>query len=181
MSFLRKLFGTKDEGTLLTGTTEEVLNTLSDSRDAAIREAAAFTLGQRKVAGAVEPLIAALKQDSDKNVRIAAALALGKLKDLRAVEPLIEVFGMEEIRRNAAEMTRRMLAGEYVNLASDHLRQQLTGEAEPLVHRAAAIALGQLGDKRAIESLQFVAGATSRDDVKKAATDALKRLGAKPK
>ncbi|NLE56505.1 MAG: HEAT repeat domain-containing protein, partial [Lentisphaerae bacterium] len=88
---------------------------------------------------------------------------------------------MEEIRRNAAEMTRRMLAGEYVNLASDHLRQQLTGEAEPLVHRAAAIALGQLGDKRAIESLQFVAGATSRDDVKKAATDALKRLGAKPK
>jgi HEAT repeat protein len=138
------------------------------------RRAAAEALGQIGDARAVEPLIAAL-QNLDWDVRQAAAVALGQIGDPRAVEPLIAVLKDQHgnVRTAAAEALHR-LAWSPDSGAAGAAYWAAKGEwgkcveigapaVEPLiaalkdednnVRQAAAGALSQIGDARAVEPL----------------------------
>ncbi len=105
-----------------------------------VRRASAESLGRSGDLRAVEPLIQAIG-DKEPGVRKAVANALGQIGDSRAVEPLIKALGLEQSDRllEAAVRDGSALAKMQADNRSDRI--------------AAATALGQLNDPRAIESL----------------------------
>jgi len=140
---------------------------------------------------AVEPLVAALK-DRDPQGRTAAARALGRIRDARAVKPLVDALREKEVREaalqaleeigwkpqndghralqlvieleNAQHERRDEIARALAELgppAVEPLMDALqTGDKE--VRKAAAQALGVIGDPRAIESLMSLAADETR-------------------
>jgi HEAT repeat protein len=158
--------------------------------------AAAEALGEIGDPRAVEPLIAALK-DKDEYVRKAAAIALGEIGDPRAVEPLTNAlqYGGPELRKAAAEALDKLgwLPDEGANGAAYWVVKNewarcvkigepalvpLTAALKDLkedVRRAAARALGEIGESKAVESL---AAALNDEDsnVRLAIADALGKL-----
>jgi hypothetical protein len=97
---------------------------------------------------AVEPLIAALGDD-DYGVRILAAKTLGELHDARAVEPLLASLGDEQNAAGQAVAKALVTFGEPV---VEPLIGAL-GDRNGSVRYYAAMALGELGDDRAVEPL----------------------------
>ena len=150
---------------------EPLIATLNDS-DRKVRKLAAIWLGKIKDTRAVEPLIAALK-DSDKDVRRQAAIALGEIKDTRAVEPLVAALMDVSVCEAAADALDKIgwQPGQDENSAAYWVFRQEWNKCieigapavEPLiailkdsdkeVRGAAASALGQIGDVRAVEPL----------------------------
>jgi HEAT repeat protein len=160
-----------------------------------VRQAAARALGKIKDPRAVKPLIAALK-DEKWDVRQAAAEALGEI-GAPAVEPLIAALKGEnkDVRQAAAAMLGRLgwqpgrdeTAGWYWMVKGDWDKCVALGAlaVEPLiaalkdgsfsVRKAAAEALGKIGDPRAVEPL--IAALKDKDEyVRKAAAYALGKI-----
>ncbi|RKZ92609.1 MAG: hypothetical protein DRR19_03725 [Candidatus Parabeggiatoa sp. nov. 1] len=125
---------------------------------------------------AVEPFIQRLENEDDR-IRQVAAKSLGKIQNPRAVEPLIRRLGdrNDEVRQAAAlalekfgeplgrlivnvlqnnEAARQQLADKPDPRALELLIQRLSdkGENKP-VRQAAALALGQIKDTRAVAPL----------------------------
>ena len=166
--------------------------------DKYVRKAATEALGKIG-APAVESLSAALK-DTDKYVRKAAAYALGEIKDPRAVEPLIAALRDSDVREAAAEALDRLgwkpgkdeSAGWYwmakcewekcVALGASAVAPLIAAlkDTDKYVRKAAAEALGQIGEVRAIEPLITSLRSTDDPYTRSDVAQALVRLYHKP-
>lgn len=127
-------------------------------------------------AWAVEGLLHALADPEDMIVA-TAAIDLGKARERRAVEPLIRL-----LKPQRALLDTWLTA--YVAEALGHIRDPravdalvaaLANEAED-VRKAAAKALGEIGDKRAVPHLSKVAKDDNDQSVRQAATESLQEL-----
>jgi len=107
----------------------------------------------------IEGLIKALKH-KDEDVRISAAMALGEIGDTRAVDPLVQALKDED--EDVVKHADNAL--EKIDLVrSRSLRQKYHDDVKDLIkalrHRdkdvriSAAMALGEIGDTRAVEPL----------------------------
>ncbi|CAG0958152.1 hypothetical protein ANRL3_00690 [Anaerolineae bacterium] len=118
--------------------------------DTEVRQAAMKAIDARRDPAAVEALTAALK-DEDFGVRDLAAGALGRINDRRVVAVLVDAWkhgdgNMKTSVENAMlHIEIPKAVDELINLLQD-------GEAQKL-HGAAAKALGNIGDRRAVEPL----------------------------
>jgi len=158
---------------------EPLIKALRD-KDSDVREAAAKALGKIGDPRAVEPLIEALK-DEYWWVRKAAVEALGKIGDPRAVEPLIEALrdkdsdvcytAAKALEKIEPEWYKTEVAKKQVPEFINALRHEYSG-----VRKAAAEALGKIGDQRAVKPL--IEALRDKDsDVRKAAAKALGKIG----
>ncbi len=132
------------------------------------------SLGELGDKRAVEPLIKLLG-DEEESVRRAVAEALGKLGDKRAVEPLLALFWDEdaELRSAAREAVEKLGVTEtqIVDANISALKSESKG-----ARRDAVEALGELGDKRAVEPLIGLFG-DKDSEVRRAAAESLGELG----
>jgi HEAT repeat protein len=150
---------------------EPLIDRLGDD-DAAVRENAAWVLGQVGDARAVEPLAKALT-DPVAKVRWRAATSLGAIRDGAAVEPLIRALSDEDLgARTAAAQALAELGDRTAVLP---LLTVLRSTAAAQTRAAAVLALQGLGDPAAVEAL-LEALADAHDDVSRAAALALGRL-----
>ena len=144
-------------------------------------------LGKIAHPSAVGPLISAL-EETDPYMQARAALALGNIRDPRAVQPLIQVLQF-------SERERREGANAFgPSVHDDDLLDHFIGDKAMVVRMyraapdasdrtakaraAAAEALGRIGHREAVPSLQASLTNDHSDLVRKAATDALHKLGA---
>ena len=157
---------------------------LKDKQEVVRREAA-HALGTTRSQMAVQPLIESLNSDKEGAVRAAAAMALGQIRDEAAVVPLANVlseggakkkksktreneFVMREAARSLGEIRSR--AGVAV------LIETLNNDANPIeVRRAAAEALGAIGDSTAAAALK-TASESSDPYLSQTARQSLRRL-----
>lgn len=124
---------------------------------------------------AVLPLIAVLNQEEAEALsRANAALILGKLGDARAQDALIAALDDDSplIRREAAQALSAFKASEMVLPLC-----ALLLDDEPEVRSRAALTLGVQGDVRAVEPLNDTFLRDEDDRVRRAAHDAMKRIG----
>jgi HEAT repeat protein len=134
---------------------EPLMAALADQgTDIEVRGAAAAALGQLGDAQAIEPLIAALTDNSEA-VRQAVVVALGRLGDTRAIEPLVaalthEVAPIWETVREALEQLDRHWPQSAAAQAALPSLLAALADNNSEVRRAAAKALGQVGDARAV-------------------------------
>ncbi len=126
---------------------EPLLEALGDANNR-VREAAAEALGKTGNPFAVEPLIGTLESESE-DLRKAAAEALGRIGDSRAVEPLIRALEWDYYELFEATLAKRK---ERDPEAEKVLIGELS-EKYIFIREAAARALGQIGDARAVEPL----------------------------
>jgi HEAT repeat protein len=173
----------------------EALTSALDDESAAARQAAAEALGQIGDPDAVEPLIGALN-DQNAKVRVAAAAALDglawspdrgatgaaywvakgqwkKCVKIAAIEPLIAVLRDDrvmEIRDAPATRTLVKIGARAGGPLIGSLNDQ-NGN----VRQAAAEALGQIGDPRAVEPLIGVLN-DANEKVRRATAEALSRI-----
>ncbi|MCP4544323.1 MAG: hypothetical protein GY832_45005 [Chloroflexi bacterium] len=130
--------------------------------DVSVRQRSAEALGMIGDQQATEHLIQALECD-DATVRRAAAEALGKISDAQAVESLIQVL----------EETVPAVHTPAPTEVPEGLREDVPPEHNDAnVRRAAAEALGVIGDFRAIEPLIRALG-DEDEDVRQTAATAL--------
>ncbi|MGQ9625897.1 MAG: HEAT repeat domain-containing protein [Anaerolineae bacterium] len=97
---------------------------------------------------ALKPLIQAL-EDEDKWVRFLATWALGEIGDVYAVEPLLRAFGDRNSNVRAGAMEALVKIGKP---AVEPLIRALEDEDKGVQWRVVWV-LGEIGDKRAINSL----------------------------
>src|SRR5688572_29563593 len=127
---------------------------------------AVLELGRLGSDKAIELLIGALARRD--GVSRSAARELGRIRDERAIAPLIGLLGEASINQAAAEA---LLA--FGDKAVEPLMEMLkTGNGD--ARQAAAFALGELRDKRAVEQLILV---VQTDDVYAVRTAAVTALG----
>jgi len=107
--------------------------------------AAVIELGQIGTAAAIDLLIESLSRRD--GVSRSAARELGRLGTERAVEPLAALLAHPEVNQSAAEALIK-LGSKAVGALSTALQSEVV-EARKL----AAGALGEIGDKRAVEAL----------------------------
>ncbi len=130
---------------------------------------AAFVLGKIGDTKAVEPLCATLEDEEDR-VRSASAEALGQIGDLRAVKPLCAALKDEEGEVRLYAGNALVKIGEPSVLA---LCVELIAVSRD-TRTAAALALGQIRDVRAVEPLCY---ALQNEYVRPSATIALRQIG----
>lgn len=144
--------------------------------DDEIRAIASWALGEIKDSRSVEPLIRAAQKDSSKLVRESAAWALGQLGDARAMDPLVSLLKdqYETVRTMAAQSLEQLgwtpganaesaqflvLRGEWERCieigapAVEPLIEALRSNTDRDARKAAALSLGRIRDRRAIEPL----------------------------
>lgn len=122
---------------------------LLEDADAAVRRAAARSLGISEVSDAVDPLIQALDH-SDRMLHHAAAEALGQIGNRRATPALLRKLREAE-EREAYSFANAL--GELADpLATIPLIDLLVSD-NPMNRRSAARSLGQIGDRRAVAEL----------------------------
>lgn len=123
---------------------------------------------------AVEPLLAVLTTAEDAQRRANAALILGKLADQRAKDPLIVALNDSStlVRKEAAQALAVFKASEMVLPLCSLLQDE-----EPEVRSRAALTLGAQGDVRAVEPLNDAFLRDDNERVRRAAHDAMKRIG----
>jgi HEAT repeat protein len=127
---------------------EPLIAALQDE-DKGVRRAGVEALGKVGDARAVEPLITftAVQQDQDQGVRKAGVEALGKVGDARAVEPLIAAL------RDHDSDVAKAAAGALVNIGAPAVEPLIAALNREDLRGAAARALGQIGNARAVEPL----------------------------
>ena len=139
----------------------KILNDLNSN----VRWAAAEAL--KKIGeSAVEPLIESLK---DEKIRILAAVALGEIGDFRAVEPLIESLKDDYPKAQWAAAEALQKIGKT---AVEPLIESLKDERARI---PAVVALGEIGDSRAVEPLTKILQ-DKNADVRWAAMNALEKI-----
>jgi HEAT repeat protein len=128
-----------------------------------VRREAARALGETRSRSAVGALTDVLSSDKEAGVRAAAAIALGQIGDEAAVPALSQILSgaptKKKSKARANEFVLRAVAkalGEIRSPAAvDVLIASLANEANPGdVRRAAATALGLIGDAAALPALQ---------------------------
>jgi HEAT repeat protein len=138
---VRKLGRLKDAGAV-----EPLITALGDP-DAWVREESARTLGVFGDERALKPLITALA-DASVPLRVAAAEGLGVLGHPDGVDPLVAALrGGEAVQKPVIDALVRI--GEPAAAAV----VKALGSDDPEVPPAAAIALGRIGGKLALEPL----------------------------
>lgn len=122
-----------------------------------VRRSAIYAIGMIGDLRAVEPIIAALA-DEDMDVRKASADVLAHLGDRRAVEPLVRAFGLRHSMFTDPDLSLHYpthtikAVATFGSAAYEPLILALADHDEQ-VRAAAADALGQLGDCRAVDTL----------------------------
>jgi HEAT repeat protein len=149
------------------------------SDDCKIAHGAAEGLANLCIPQCVEPLINALSHN-DWFVRCGVAEALGKLRDSRAVEPLVAAMGFEkpteEVLRDAFKDHPSAAYGtSEAKLGAAFLYGNLALSGNQSAQKAAAKALGEIGDSRAVAPL-IAALNSGENDLQVTAADALGNL-----
>ena len=151
-----------------------LIDMMAETEDPQLLSHIAEALGKLRNLEAVPVLIYSLRHPNDW-VRMRAARSLGRLADARAVDGLIHKLGdrNEWVRYNAA-----LALGEIGHPdALFDLVNALRYDPMPQVRRAAAIALGRIGDTRVIDVLREAMN-DPEDTVLEAIDVALVLLGA---
>ena len=107
--------------------------------------AAVLELGRIGTPRAIEVLVQALGRRD--GVARSAARELGRLQAERAVRPLVNLLADAEVNQSAAEALVQ-LGGKAVSTLMETLRSE-----SPAARRLAATALGDIGDRAAVEPL----------------------------
>lgn len=129
---------------------------------------AVLELGRLGGERAVELLVGALTRHD--GVARSAARELGRLGDPQAIKPLAALLSVSEVNQSAADALVK-IGGKSVDALADALK----GE-ELTARKLAAAALGEIGDKRAVESLIEVMQNDNEYSVRIAAAKALGEL-----
>lgn len=149
-----------------------------------VRREAVNAIGETRSRSAVQPLIELLTVEKEVSVRAAATAALGQIRDESAVPALADILSgaspNKKSKKREDEFVMRSAAqalGEIRSRAGvAPLIAALTNETTPLeVRRAAAEALGLIGDSSATSALE-AAFASSDPYLSEAAHVALRRL-----
>lgn len=166
-----------------------IMQSLTDEVDV-VRCSAAKALGKLMAGEGVDLLIERLV-DEDPDVRHDAAWALARLCDSRAVKPLIKLLEDDDpvVVGCAIESIAR-IKGNDVRDAVEPLIESLTTEKEFFyedtgytanvnaeVQEKAALALGEIGDLRAVSPLLDIVNDYSTYDVMQASFVALLKIG----
>jgi HEAT repeat protein len=131
---------------------------LSD-KDEFVRQQTAYALGETRSHTAVSDLIARITDQKD-SVRGAAAVALGQIADADAVSPLAAVLSQQPITTSGKKNSKSK------------------AKRNPLVLRAAAHSLGQIGSRAALPALMAaLQNEKAEDDVRREAAIALGLIG----
>ena len=156
---------------------------LKDKLEFARREMV-FALGETRDRSAVRPLIDLLASEKEISVRAAAVMALGQIRDESAVPALVQVLTgvttKKKSRKQEDEFVMRSAAQALGQIRSragvEILTTLLTNETTAVdVRRAAAEALGLIGDPASATALQ--AALSSNDPyLSQTAHEALRRL-----
>jgi HEAT repeat protein len=149
-----------------------------------VRREAAHAIGETRSRSAVQPLVELLTIEKEASVRAAAVVALGQIGDESVVPALAHVLSglspNKKSKKREDDFTMRSAAqalGEIRSRAGvEPLIAALTNETNSLdVRRAAAEALGSIGDSSATPALEAVL--SSHDPyLAQAARTALRRL-----
>ena len=132
---------------------EEPLIAALEDKDWSVRCCSAEALGLLKSKDAVEPLFELFKRDLYYGVRINVVEALGSIRGPVAVNDLLEVLNDDEARvRMAAILQLKSIADSSVIFTP--FCNLLEKDPDPGVRKEIAIALGEIGDKRAVKYLQ---------------------------
>jgi HEAT repeat protein len=155
-----------------------IINALKD-QDYDIRRSAVEALGRIKDGRAIEPLLIAMK-DQSSYVYSAAAESLASLKDTSSIEPLIIILANQskDIREIAAETLEKIDPSWRKTKAALNSVPKLIAELNNKnfeIRGAAAEALGNIEDRRAIEPL-IIALKDQNRDVRELAIHAIKNL-----
>lgn len=118
-----------------------------------VRIFVARALGQLGDNRAVDPLIAILKNGQEDSLREAAASALGRLGDARAVPPLLASIACLDHQLDNRTAPEALV---QIGVAAVEPLIAVLTEQNVEIRRAAATALGQIGDTRAVEPLKAV-------------------------
>ncbi|OLS14297.1 MAG: hypothetical protein RBG13Loki_2085 [Promethearchaeota archaeon CR_4] len=113
-------------------------------------------LGQSYDPRALDPLLGLL-ENTDENIRAAAALAIGRLEEKEAIPALLKRIndGNSKVRRNCIWALERIGFEKNRDQIRDNLVKYLNDDTED-VRNEAAIALGKLGDVRALNRLEGI-------------------------
>lgn len=153
-----------------------LVDRLSRDKRPFVRKTAAYALGEIGDNSASEALVARLSKEKDKEARAALATALGAIGGDRAAAALAGLLREKDpfLRREAARGLGAIRSVAAVSALLDRLASD--GEAE--VRRAAAHALGDIGEARARPALE---AALHDPDayVSEEAWQALGRMGAR--
>ena len=127
---------------------ESLIEDLKDE-NSFTRANAALSLGNTGDSKAIEPLIEALR-DENSFVRQNAATALGHIGDSQAIEPLIEVILKDKI-----DFVKQVAAKALANIGELSFEPllKMLGNEDGNVRKNAAMALGLIGDAKAVEPL----------------------------
>jgi HEAT repeat protein/beta-lactamase regulating signal transducer with metallopeptidase domain len=133
-----------------TGAVSALIETLSDA-NAAVRVAAASSLGQLGDPRAIAALAKALREDTDARVREAAAYALGQIDDTRAVPHLLAALKTER----AANVREKIVSALHELDDPSAVAGVIAVLKDPnvAVRRAAVHALGEFEDASAVSAL----------------------------
>jgi hydroxyacylglutathione hydrolase len=166
-----QMMGPRGDGRL-----DSLLHALASAPDPCVRSSASQALGSLRDPRALGPLLRVLKDHPDPATRRVVADALGTLGDPRAVDNLLDTLKDESfLLRYASAQTLGLLRDE---MAIGSLLRALDDEPVPWVRSAIALALGNLGDIRAVGPLlDALARDTDRFFVPSAAAIALGVLG----
>ena len=142
-----------------------------------VRRAAANALNRLDQPGATDVLLDTLAVD-DPTVRKAAAEALGFLRNRATIKPLADVTLFDDddrVRRAAADSLNEFHRDIYQDPALEHLLDALANSDAP-VRKAAAEALGFLGNRAAVGPLLDVILYDDNDSVRRAAANTLNEI-----
>jgi HEAT repeat protein/thiol-disulfide isomerase/thioredoxin len=132
---------------------EPLIRVLLNSGALTARSNAAVALGEINDTRAVESLIRALREDKTPEVRERAAWALRQVKDERAIQPLIQAMRDDENWDVRGEATGAL--SDMGEAAVPFLIEALENDNDG-IRGGAILALGHIGDKRAIVPLRQV-------------------------
>jgi HEAT repeat protein len=154
---------------------DALLEALADPRHPA-RAAVTKALGQIKDPRSVEALIWALKDD-DVTVRRRAATALGQIGDVKAIGPLVEAIerDFDHIVVHSAIIALNLIARARADDALNRLISDLN-QVNIKVRASATVALGWLGDQRAIRPLLAALNKTTEPYLQGLIVEALRKL-----